>query len=269
MFPYNSDLTYCLIKMKNTLIIIFLLASNFFVLGQKKEVPNYKYIIVPERFSFLKENDQFQTSSLTKFLLKKNGFTVFLDSDEYPIELKKDPCKALTAEIIDKSSLFKTTVLMELKNCAKKTIYTSEEGYSKLKDYKQAFQESIRNAHASMSNIKFVALENPVIMEVIKEPVANIPKTRKTVEVIPTIGQKRSVNKDLRETDTLYAQPNENGFQLIDLKPEVVFLILKTNLKDVFIIKDKNGVLYKKSTTWFAAFYENGELVEKRYEIKF
>jgi hypothetical protein len=56
---------------------------------------------------------------------------------------------------------------------------------------------------------------------------------------------------------------------LIDLKPEVVFLILKTNLKDVFIIKDKNGILYKNSTTWFAAFYKNGELIEKRYEIKF
>jgi hypothetical protein len=251
--------------MKNTLIIIFLFASNFFVFGQEKKVPNYKYIIVPERFSFLKQNDQFQTSSLTKFLLKKNGFTVVLDSEEYPTELKNDPCNALTAEIIDKSSFFTTTVLIELKNCAKKTIYTSEEGSSKLKDYKQGFHESIRNAHASMSNIKFVALEDPVI----KEPIANIPKTSKTVEVIPTIVQKRSVNKDLRETDTLYAQPNENGFQLIDLKPEVVFLILKTNLKDVFIIKDKNGILYKNSTTWFAAFYENGELVEKKYEIKF
>jgi hypothetical protein len=269
MFPYNSDLICYLIKMKNSLILILLLTSNFFVLGQEKEVSNYKYIIVPERFSFLKQNDQFQTSSLTKFLLKKNGFTVILDSEEYPTELKKNPCKALTAEIIDKSSLFRTTVLIELKNCAKKIIYTSEEGDSKLKDYKQGFQESIRNAHESMSDIKFVALANPVIMEVIKEPVANISKTSKSVEVIPTIVQKWAVDKDLRETNTLYAQPNDNGFQLIDLKPEVVFLILKTNLKDVFIIKDKNGILYKNSTTWFAAFYENGELVEKRYKIKF
>lgn len=234
-----------------------------------KKRSNYKYIIVPERFSFLKENDQFQTSSLTKFLLKKNGFTVFLDSDEYPIELKKDLCKALTVEIIDKSSLFTATVLVALKNCAKKIIYTSEEGKSKFKDYKKAFQESIRNAHAGMSNIKFIAPVDPVIMDVIKKPVVNILTTNKSAELIPTIVQKGYVNKDLKGTNTLYAQPNENGSQLIDVKLEVVFFILKTNLKDVFIIKDKNGVLYKKSTTWFASFYENGELVEKRYEIKF
>jgi hypothetical protein len=269
MFPYNSDLTCCLIKMKNTLIIIFLLASNFIVLGQEKNVPNYKYIIVPERFSFLKQNDQFQTSSLTKFLLKKNGFTVVLDSEEYPKELKNDPCNALTAEIIDKSSFFTTTVLIELKNCAKKIMYTSAEGSSKLKDYKQAFQESIRNAHESMSDIKFIAPADPILMEVIKEPIGINSKTIKSIEVIPTMVQKGVKNEDLKEINTLYAQPNENGFQLIDLKPEVVFLILKTNLKDVFIIKDKNGILYKNSTTWFASFYESGELVEKRYEIKF
>jgi hypothetical protein len=255
--------------MKNTLILTLLLTSNFFVLGQENKVPNYKYIIVPERFSFLKQNDQFQTSSLTKFLLKKNGFTVILDSEEYPTELKKDPCNALTVEVIDKSSFFTTTVFLELKNCAKKIMYTSEEGSSKLKDYKQGFQEAIRNAHASMSDIKFIAPADPIIMEVIKEPVANVSKISKSIEVMPTIVQTGPENKDLKETNTLYAQPNENGFQLIDLKPEVVFLILKTNLKDVFIIKDKNGVLYKKNTTWFAAFYENGALVEKRYEIKF
>ena len=269
MFPYNSDLTCCLIKMKNTLIIIYLFASHFFVLGQEKNVPNYKYIIVPERFSFLKQNDQFQTSSLTKFLLKKNGFTVILDSEEYPKELKNDPCNALTAEIIDKSSFFTTTVFIELKNCAKKIMYTSAEGNSKLKDYKQAFQESIRNAHESMSDIKFIAPADPVIMEVIKEPVGINSKTINSIEVIPTMAQKGVKNEDLKEINTLYAQPNENGFQLIDLKPEVVFLILKTNLKDVFIIKDKNGILYKNNTTWFASFYESGELIEKRFEIKF
>jgi hypothetical protein len=255
--------------MKNTLLIIFLLASNFFVLGQEKKASNYKYIIVPERFSFLKQNDQFLTSSLTKFLLKKNGFTVVLDSEEYPAELKNNPCNALTAEIIDKSSFFTTTVLIKLINCANKTIYASEEGKSKLKDYKQAFQESIRNAHESMSDIKFIALADPILMEVIKEPIGINSKTIKSIEVITTIVQKDSENKDLKETNTLYAQPNENGFQLIDLKPEVVFLILKTNLKDVFIIKDKNGILYKNRTIWFASFYENGELIEKRYEIKF
>lgn len=269
MFLYNSVLTCYLIKMKNIFLVVFLLVSNFFAFGQEKVINNYKYIIVPERFPFLKQNDQFQTSSLTKFLLEKNGFTVVLDSEEYPIGLKNDVCKALTANVVDKSSMFKTTVLIEFKNCSKKVVYTTEEGDSKEKDYKKSFQEAIRDAHSNMSDIKYVPFPNLVLIDAIKEPVADASQSSIKIEVPPTILEKVSINNALKETNILYAQPNENGFQLINLKPKVVFLILNTNIKDFFIIKDKNGVLYKKDTTWFAEFYENGKLIEKKYQIKF
>jgi hypothetical protein len=256
--------------MKKALIIIYVLVSNLFVFGQEKEVSNYKYIIVPELFAFLKQNDQYQTSSLTKFLLKKNGFTVVLDSEEYPLELKKDACKALTSFIIDKSSMFKTAVLIEFKNCSKKVVYRTKEGDSKLKDYKKGFQEAIRAAHAHMSAIQYVPLSNS---EVVSEDIeklgdAVVSVTNKKRETVTT-AEDLSINNASREVHTLYAQPNENGFQLINTKPEVIFLIMKTNIKEVFILKNKNGLLYKKGATWFAEFYENDKLIEKKYQIKF
>ena len=255
--------------MKNTLVVLFLITFNFSTFGQEKKVSNYKYIIVPENFAFLKQKDQYQTSSLTKFLLKKNGFTVVLDSEEYPQALRDNPCKALSANVVDMSSMFKTAVFIELKNCSKKVVYTTKEGTSKLKDYKKSFHEAIRGAHANMSAIKYVALSNSAEIEAIQKHGVDVPLTSNKVEVLPIIVEKLSVNNAVTEIKTLYAQPNENGFQLINLKPAVVFLILKTNIKDVFIISDKNGVLYKKGTNWIAEFYENGALVEKKYQLKF
>ena len=258
--------------MKNIFIIIFLIASNFSAFGQEKKVINNKYIIVPQRFNFLNENDQYQTSSLTKFLLKKNGFTVILDSDEYPTELKNNPCKALTAIVSDKSSMFKTKVLIELKDCFNKIVYASKEGVSGLKEYKKSYQDAIRNAHANMSDIIYVAVTNKDIINLKKKNVAAVPLLSKKVEIIIPMVQKVgkvSINKDLKLRTTLYVQPKVNGFQLVDLKSEVVFLILNTRIKDVFIIKSKNGLLYKKEAIWVAEFYENGVLVEKKYEIKF
>jgi hypothetical protein len=262
-------LTYYSIKMKNTLAVVFFIACNFYAFAQEKKVRNYKYIIVPERFAFLKQNDQYQTSSLTKFLLEKNGFTVVLDSEEYPIELRKNTCKALIAEIVDTSSMFKTSVFIAFKNCSKNVVYRTKEGESRQKDYKEAFHEAIRSAHAYMSDITYAARSNAVKINKTRDRVADIPLMGKKVAVTPIIKRKVSASKTIKETNTLYAQPNENGFQLINLKPAVVFLILKTNLKDVFIIKDKNGVLYRKETIWFAEFYEKGALVEKKYQIKF
>jgi hypothetical protein len=263
--------------MKNTLLLLFLIVSSFISFGQEKKVNNYKYIIVSEKFNAFKERDQYQTSSLTKFLLKKNGFTVILDSEEYPLELQKDPCLGLNANIEDKSTMLKTKVFIELIDCSNKVVFTSNVGESKFKEYKKSFQEAIRNAHKSMVGIKYLALKNEKKIDAKRHSEADTSQVtiksenENNIAVLPLENkvEKASPNKDEKLTTTLYAQPVENGYQLINLKPEVVFLILNTNIKDVFIIKDKNGLLYKKEATWVAEFYENGRLSVKKYQIKF
>jgi hypothetical protein len=266
--------------MKNILLVLFLIASNYLAFGQEKGINNYEFIIVPERFTFLKKIDQYQTSSLTKFLLEKNGFIVFLSSEQYPRALKDNPCNGLTAFVIDKSTMFKTKVVIELKDCFNKLVYTSKEGGSKVKDYKKGFQEAIRNAHANMSDVKYEALSIAPKVDAEKESIVEVPQVQKHVKtmnipakkaVVPILVKTEGVTvvKKLDSINILYAQPKENGFQLINSKPTVVFVILKTNVKNVFILKDKNGLLYKKEGVWAAEFYENGGFIEKKYQIKF
>ena len=279
MFLYSSVLTYYLIKMKNIILVLFLIMSNIFVFGQEKKVNNYKFIVVPDKFDFLNQRDKYKTSSLTKFLLKKNGFTVVLNSEQYPKDLINNPCSALNALVLDKSSMFKVKVIIELRDCSNRLLYTSEEGVSRLKEFKKGFQEAIRNAYASMGNIvyepflletirkdkKEIVTVNPVLVEEVKEV-----KLEVELPVINNIeaAQISPINNIALST-TLYAQPKENGFQLINAKPQVVFVILNTGVKDIYVIKDKNGLLYKKGENWIAEFYDNGKLIEKKYQVKF
>ncbi|MFT4801876.1 MAG: hypothetical protein ACI93N_001651 [Flavobacteriaceae bacterium] len=265
--------------MKNIILVLFLIISNIFIFGQEKKVNNYKFIVVPEQFNFLKQKDEYKTSSLTKFLLKKNGFTVVLNSEQYPKDLRDNPCSGLKAIVLDKSSMFKVKVIIELRDCSNKILYTSDEGVSKLKEFKKGFQEAIRNAHASMNDITYepflletiekdkkeIVTANPVLVKEVKEV-----KLEVELPVINNIeaAQISPINNIALST-TLYAQPKENGFQLINLKPQVVFVILNTSVKGVFVIKDKNGLLYKKGENWIAEFYENGKLIEKKYQVKF
>ena len=279
MFLYSSVLTCYLIKMKNIILVLFLTIVNLFVFGQEKKVNNYKFIVVPDRFDFLKQKDEYKTSSLTKFLLKKNGFTVVLNSEQYPKDLRDNPCSGLKALVLDKSSMFKVKVIIELRDCSNKILYTSDEGVSKLKEFKKGFQEAIRNAHASMNDIAY----EPFLLETIgkdkKEIVTVNPvlvKEGKEVKLeveLPVINNIEAAQispiNNIALSTTLYAQPKENGFQLINLKPQVVFVILNTSVKGVFVIKDKNGLLYKKGENWIAEFYENGKLIEKKYQVKF
>jgi len=240
--------------------------SNIFVFGQEKKVNNYKFIVVPDKFDFLKQKDEYKTSSLTKFLLKKNGFTVVLNSEQYPKDLIDNPCSGLKALVLDKSSMFKVKVIIELRDCSNRLLYTSDEGVSKLKEYKKGFQEAIRNAHASMNDVVY----EPFLLEPIGKDKKNM-KLELELPVINNIEEAAQVSptNNIALDGTLYAQPKENGFQLINLKPQVVFVILNTSIKGVFVIKDKNGLLYKKGENWIAEFYEGVEIVVKKYNIKF
>ena len=266
MFLCSSVLTYYLINMKNIILVLFLTMSNIFVFGQEKKVNNYKFILVPDQFDFLKQKDEYKTSSLTKFLLKKNGFTVVLNSEQYPKDLRDNPCSGLKALVLDKSSMFKIKVILELRDCNGKLLYTSEEGVSRLKEFKKGFQEAIRNAHASMNDVFY----KPFLLETISKDKKEF-KLEVELPVINNIEESVSVVpiNNLAIPTTLYAQPIDKGFQLINSKPTVVFVILKTKVKDVFILKDKNGVLYKKEGVWIAEFYKNSVLIEKKYQIKF
>ena len=280
MFLYSSVLTCYLIKMKNIILVLFLTIVNLFVFGQEKKVNNYKFIVVPDQFDFLKQKDEYKTSSLTKFLLKKNGFTVFLNSEQYPKDLIDNPCSGLKALVLDKSTMFKVKVIIELRDCSNRLLYTSKEGVSKLKEFKKGFQEAIRNAHASMIDVVFepfllepigkdkkeIVIVNPVLVKEVKEI-----KLEVELSVITNIEEAAQVSptNNIALDSTLYAQPKENGFQLINLKPQVVFVILNTGAKDIYVIKDKNGLLYKKGENWIAEFYEGGEIVVKKYSIKF
>mgnify|MGYP000691373675 CR=1 FL=1 len=241
-------------KKAKLLLLLFISLSAF----SQKSINNYKYIIVAEKFEFLRENDKYQTSSLTKFLFNKNGFQSFLDSEVLPIDFNNNRCSALFADVKKVSSLFKTKVFLELKDCNRITVYKSEVGVSKIKEFKQAYHEAIRDVFKSVKKLNYLYT-----------PTKSDDKVVKETKVIDHINKLEKEEFSTVEKNILYAQITPNGFQLVNTKPEKVFIILNTKSKNVFIIKGKNGVLYKKGGNWIVEFYENEKLIHKVYQIKF
>ena len=116
--------------MKETMkkiIITLILFVSISTSSQQKEINNYKYIIVANKFNFLKSEDQYQTSSLTRFLLKKKGFIVFKSDENFPNDLSENRCLALTANVIDASRMFSVKSKIELRDCNNLLVYTSKE----------------------------------------------------------------------------------------------------------------------------------------------
>lgn len=70
----------------------------------------------------------------------------------------------------------------------------------------------------------------------------------------------------------LYAQPTENGFQLVDNTPKIVFKLQKTSLENIFNalnINNINGIFYKKENYYIFEFIQNGKQEKEFYIVKF
>ena len=70
---------------------------------------------------------------------------------------------------------------------------------------------------------------------------------------------------------TLFAQPIENGFQLIDSTPKVILKIYTTSNPSCFIAFKDNiqGVLVNKENYWYFEYYSNSKVVSEKMVIKF
>lgn len=234
-----------------------------FTIHSQEKINNYKFVIVSDKFDFFKKADMYQTSSLTKFLLNKNGFKAYVSSVKLPKEVYENRCNSLFVTALNSSGAFVTKISIEFRDCNNVLVYKSKEGRSRKKEFKSAYHEAIRDAFTDAAISNYIYKEST---NIISKPNV-IPTTVETTMPKKVIVPVKKIEK--KDSNTIYAQPRSNGFQLVDTSPKVVYTILRTSTENLFIIKDNNGVLFLRNSKWIAEFYENGELIQKELKIKF
>lgn len=282
--------------MKKIILLVAILGQSLSY-GQLNE---YKYIIVPTKFQNFKNENQFQTSTLVKYLLTNEGFNAVY-SNALPEDLENDPCVGLRMELIDDSSLFATKTRLSLNDCYGQVVFMTQEGRTKTKEFKQAYREAISEAFGSLRGLDYKyepkKKEKPTesVTVSFKNDVRSLesePEVSNEKEVVPTTGDVAEVETNTTiptsqpqtvpevvlpdvvaentEKNVLYAQPIEGGYQLVDTTPKVIYVLRNTSAPDVFMVnKDgKNGVIFKNDGRWFVELDEKGGKA-KELNIKF
>jgi len=128
-------------------ILLFLLLGMISKSISQKTLNDYYYIIVSEQFEFQKEKDKHQLNSLTKFLFNKNGFHAYFDR-EVPNYVRR--CDGLWAEAEGGAGMVYTIINIVIKDCNGFEVFRSQKGKSKIKDFKKAYYEAMREAFESI-----------------------------------------------------------------------------------------------------------------------
>jgi hypothetical protein len=237
--------------MKKIVLLLVLFTFTFSVAQE-----NYKYAIVPKKFSFFSDENEYNTSSMTKSFFEKEGFVVYYDTDEFPSELANNRCMAFYVNVLKKSNMFITKINFELKDCANKIIYTSIQGSSKEKEYQKSYNESFRLALVTMKgqlNFTNTSTGNAII-------------EKETVTATPIAVESKNIPKE-----GLTAIAIQNGYKLVDSVPSVIYELLATSIENVFTAKKGtiSGTFLKKNTGWYFEFYQNDQLVSEKVDVKF
>ena len=277
-----------------TLIIVFGIVA--FAKAQSS-INDYKYIVVPHFYEFIKGKDTYRLNTITRFLLKRNGFNAFMEEEIKERDYKNNNCLALKADVVSLNSMLKTKLKVVLKNCDGDIIFESEVGESKAKEYDIAYKEALNKAFESFKGINYHYTPNEDILSRADEDKSEVQTVAAKEEVeklkaeIQELKEKKEkvsietkkeieeeslsiVNNQVEEIENsishLIAKSITNGYELINSNTnKVEYIIQKTAMKDVYTIKDQNGVVYKKKKVWIMEYSVDGKSISKTLDIKF
>lgn len=230
------------------------------------EVPEFTYVIVPDKFDFQKAENSYDINDLTRFLLKKNGFNVVS-----PKELTNyDRCDALFADLEMENKMIFTKATLILRNCKGAEVVRTNTGKSKLKDYKKAYHQAIRNAlqDFTKSALTIIPMEETTI-ELPKSSEITVPIGIQEpgvakVEIDTKVSEEKKMPIEIVEDDVIkndedevysfesYAIVKNNSNYLIVYDDTLIGALITTSKEGVFLVKTTQfyGVAYKSGNTF-------------------
>lgn len=244
------------------LVFVFILFS---AVAFSQNINNYKAVIIPLKYDFLKSENQYRLATLTKLNLQKAGFVAFYSNEDIPSEYK-DRCSLLTVDVKKESGFLMTKLAVVFNDCFGKLVYQSEMGKSKLKEYEAAYSEALNDAFRSINalNYKYELSQLPIqqVTQTIPVTAVNSP-----ISNTPTV----VLNSTNTTSELLYAQATPIGFQLVDASPKVIFKLSKTSSPTFFTASKGSiqGVFIQKDNEWFFEYYDNEKLVSEKVAVKF
>lgn len=233
----------------------FVLIFTLFI-SYAKSQEKIQNIIIPEKFDFFKETNQYNLNYLLKSFFDKEGFKTFYDS-EFSEDSPIDSCAFVYPTLKHEKNFFITKILVEIKDCNGNILLKSAQGTSRDKSYKVANNESLRIALNSLKGkLNF-----------------KLKPSNKTV-VIVTAKKSEDIEINISGYDEniqLFAIPTHTGYKLVDEVPNLIFELTKSSSPDIFIAKKGilQGLLIKKENNWFFEYNDGNQLVSEKIKVKF
>lgn len=136
-------------------LILFLVVCFQAGWSQTSNLNAYEYVIVPMKFDFQNKPNEHRLNTIARFLLKEEGFEVYMDKEERPLEYRGNTCEPLFLEVEETSGFLNFSLIVRLKDCYDNVLFESEEGKSKIKEFQEGYQDALKQAFMSLTEANY------------------------------------------------------------------------------------------------------------------
>lgn len=239
------------ITMGKKVLFVFILFTSFLGMAQSS-LNDYNMAIIPARFDFQKEDNQYRINSTIKAFLQQKGFEVYLSSDNMPEEWLDYNCGKVFVNVITKVNMFATKLQIEFKNCKNKVLFTTDYGESRSKEYSKSFNEALQLSLKTFSKANYKYSGKTYFDEEADEKIKNRDVENVSVEVVEK-------------------EKNESFIKVFNKVNQKGLILYKTSKPNIYlsIYNGRNGVVVSKENVWFFEYIDGDKITSEKIDIKF
>ena len=249
-------------------ILVFALISS--LTYSQSTLNDYEMAIIPSKFEFQKENNQYRINSTIKAFLKQKGFEAYVSTDVLPEGFLDYNCNKVFVNVIEENTMFSTKIKIEFKDCKQVVLFTTDIGESREKELAKAYNQALLLTLKSFDKAKYKFSGRTYYDEEAQEKLKSRDVENVSKEVRKVIKSETGVTY---ENVTANDKPttNETFVKVTNQVNQQELVLYKTTRNAIYLCNQngKSGVVFAKSEVWFFEYLDNGKLVSEQLDIKF
>ncbi|WP_235819736.1 hypothetical protein [Flavobacterium davisii] len=232
--------------------LIMGLMSLFSLTSLGQSLNDYKIALIPSKFSFQNEDNQYRINTTVKMYLKQKGIEAYLSNEKLPEDFLDYNCDKLFINAVEENTIFSTKIKFEFKDCRGNILFTTDLGESREKDvatgYNLATIQSLGSFNKANYKFSGKSFDDEIVQAKLKE-----------------------MNKEEITETKIVTVKTELSYELIDKITGENLVLYKTSTPFVFLtsFKNRNGMVVKKDNTWFFEYLEEERVNREKIDISF
>ena len=212
---------------------------------------DYNMAVIPSRFDFQKEDNQYRINSTVKFFLKQKGFEVYLSNEQMPEGFMDYNCNKVFVNVIELDGLFTTKLQVEFKDCKNNVLFVTDLGVSREKEYAKSYNEALILTLKSFDKAKYKYSGKTYFDEEAQEKLKARDVENVTLEVVKT-------------------EKNESFIKVVNQTNQKELILYKTSTPKIFLsnYNGKSGMVLFKENGWFFEYNDGDKVISERLDIK-